>query len=37
MIYRVLEGEREVHILAFVHGARLLENALEDDSVKLPQ
>jgi plasmid stabilization system protein ParE len=37
MLYQVLESEHEVHILAFVHGARLLENALDDDSIKLPQ
>jgi len=31
MLYRVLEDEREVWIVAFVHGARLLENALDED------
>jgi len=37
MLYQVLDNEREVHIVAFVHGARLLENALDDDSLDLPQ
>ena len=37
MLYQVLETEHEVRILAFVHGARLLENALADDSGRLPQ
>jgi len=29
MLYHVLEREHEVRILAFIHGARLLENALD--------
>ena len=37
LIYYILSNSHEVHILAFVHGARLLENALEDDGVTLPQ
>ena len=32
MLYQVLQPQREVHIVAFIHGARLLENALEDNS-----
>ena len=31
MLYQVLEEQREVRIIAFVHGARLLENALDED------
>ncbi len=30
MLYRVLEYEHEVHILAFVHGARDLDTALDE-------
>ena len=30
MLYQVLDDEHEVRILAFVHGGRLLENALDD-------
>ena len=32
MLYKVLEREHEVHILAFVHGSRDLETALDDES-----
>ena len=32
MLYQVLESEHEVRIIAFVHGARLLENALDEES-----
>jgi len=32
MLYQVLQPQREVHVVAFIHGARLLENALEDNS-----
>jgi hypothetical protein len=31
MLYQVLEPQHEVIIVAFIHGARLLENALEDN------
>ena len=31
MLYQVIDEEHEVRIIAFVHGARLLENALEED------
>ena len=37
LLYQVLEQEHEVRILAFVHGARLLENALDERSGKPPQ
>lgn len=30
MLYQVLENAREVHILAFIHGARDLEKALNE-------
>jgi plasmid stabilization system protein ParE len=30
MLYQVLERQHEVHILAFVHGARDLEKALDE-------
>jgi toxin ParE1/3/4 len=30
MLYEVLDQEHEVRILAFVHGARLLENATDE-------
>ena len=33
MIYEVLDRENEVRIVAFVHGARLLENATSEDEV----
>jgi len=32
MLYQVIESRREVIIVAFVQGARLLENALEENS-----
>ena len=32
MLYQVLESRREVIVVAFVHGARLLENALDENS-----
>ena len=32
MLYQVIEPQHEVHILAFVHGARDLETALEEQS-----
>jgi len=31
LLYKVIEEQRKVQIVAFVHGARLLENALEED------
>ena len=31
MLYQILEEQQEVRIVAFVHGARLLENALAED------
>lgn len=30
MLYEVFPDDREIQIVAFVHGARLLENALEE-------
>ena len=30
MLYQVLEAQHEVHILAFIHGARDLEKALDE-------
>jgi len=32
MLYQVIESRREVIIVAFIHGARLLENALDEKS-----
>jgi len=30
MLYQVIQSRREVIIVAFIHGARLLENALDE-------
>ena len=30
MLYQVIESEREVRVLAFIHGARDLEKALDE-------
>lgn len=30
LIYRVIPADHEVHVLAFVHGARDLDNALDE-------
>jgi plasmid stabilization system protein ParE len=32
MLYQVIESRREVIIVAFIHGARLLENAIDKNS-----
>ena len=32
MLYQVIEPRKEVIVVAFIHGARLLENALDDVS-----
>jgi plasmid stabilization system protein ParE len=31
LLYRVIAADHEVHVLAFVHGARDLAKALEED------